>query len=102
MVNKDNGMLTAEQLESVSEYFKAFSDPTRLKILYLLAGETNLDVGTIASRLEMTDSAISHQLKKLKQTRLIASERKGKFVLYRLDDDHIGTTLMQAVEHISE
>ena len=102
MTNKDSGMPTDALLENVSDFFKAFSDPTRLKILYLLANESDLEVGAIASRLEMTDSAISHQLKNLKQARLIASERRGKFVLYRLDDDHIGTTLKQAVEHVSE
>lgn len=91
-----------ERLERVSEFFKAFSDPTRLRILFALSKEKLLDVGGIATRLGMTDSAISHQLKLLKQQRLVASERSGKYVLYRLDDAHIETVLSMAAEHLSE
>ena len=91
-----------DRFERVSDFFKAFSDPTRLRILYALSKERLLDVGAIAERLNMTDSAISHQLKLLKQQRLVSSERNGKYVLYRLDDDHIETVLEMAAEHISE
>ena len=98
----NNTDVSADGLWHVSEFFKAFSDPTRLRILYALSSEKLLDVGAIAARLNMTDSAISHQLKLLKQQRLVASERNGKYVLYRLDDDHIETVLEMAKEHISE
>ena len=98
----NNTDVSADGLWRVSEFFKAFSDPTRLRILYALSSEKLLDVGAIAARLNMTDSAISHQLKLLKQQRLVASERNGKYVLYRRDDDHIETVLEMAKEHISE
>ena len=91
-----------EALSKTSEFFNAFSDPTRLKILYLLLSEKIVDVGGIAQKLRMTDSAISHQLKLLRQQRLVASERNGKNVFYRLDDVHIGTVLSMASEHLAE
>ena len=95
-------MPSVDGLIRASEFFKAFSDPTRLKILYVLLSEKLMDVGGIAHRLQMSDSAISHQLKLLKQQRLVAFERSGKNVFYRLDDDHIGTVLSMASEHVSE
>ena len=85
-----------------ADFFKAFADPTRLRVLYLLSKEKLLDVGSIASGLGMTDSAISHQLKILKQARLVASERNGKFICYRLDDEHIEDMLEKAAQHVSE
>ena len=94
--------LNDDALGRVSDFFKAFSDPTRLRILFTLSKEKLLDVGGIAEKLNMTDSAISHQLKLLKQQRLVASERNGKYVLYRLDDSHIETVLSMAAEHLAE
>ena len=94
--------LNDDALGRVSDFFKAFSDPTRLRILFTLSKEKLLDVGGIAENLNMTDSAISHQLKLLKQQRLVASERNGKYVLYRLDDSHIETVLSMAAEHLAE
>ena len=92
----------ADRFNSYAEFFKAFADPTRLRVLYLLSRKKLLDVGSIASTLGMTDSAISHQLKILKQAHLVASERNGKFICYRLDDGHIEDMLEKASEHISE
>ena len=94
--------LNDDAFERVSDFFKAFSDPTRLRILFTLSKEKLLDVGGIAEKLNMTDSAISHQLKLLKQQRLVASERNGKYVYYRLDDSHIETVLSMAAEHLAE
>ncbi len=92
----------AGRFGAYADFFKAFADPTRLRVLYLLSKEKLLDVGSIACKLGMTDSAISHQLKILKQARLVASERNGKFICYRLDDGHIEDMLEKAAEHVSE
>ena len=94
--------MTDKDIERISDFYKAFSDPTRLKILYKLLTAQPLDVGCIAQSLLMTDSAVSHQLKVLRQQRLVTSERKGKFVYYSLDDAHIGSMLSAALEHIRD
>lgn len=94
--------MTDKDIMRISEFYKAFSDPTRLRILYKLSTAQPLDVGCIAQSLEMTDSAVSHQLKVLRQQRLVTAERKGKFVYYSLDDAHIGSMLSAALEHIKE
>ena len=93
---------TSNDIERIADFFKAFSDPTRLKILYTLSLQGALDVGCIAVRIKMTESAVSHQLKVLKQQRLVASTREGKYVFYSLDDGHIDSVLNAAFEHISE
>lgn len=86
---------------AASDFFKAFSDKTRLRILTaLVAGE--LCVCDIASLLEMSQSAISHQLRFLKQARLVKSRKSGKTVYYALCDDHIQTILAQGIAHVQE
>ncbi len=86
---------------AVSDFFKAFSDKTRLRILAALAiGE--LCVCDIASLLGMSQSAISHQLRFLKQARLVTNRKNGKTVYYALCDDHIQTILAQGIAHILE
>ncbi len=86
---------------AVSDFFKAFSDKTRLRILIALAvGE--LCVCDIASLLGMSQSAISHQLRFLKQARLVTNRKSGKTVYYALCDDHIQTILAQGIAHIQE
>lgn len=84
-----------------SDFFKAFSDKTRLRILSALAIH-ELCVCDIAELLGMTQSAISHQLRFLKQARLVDNRKEGKTVYYTLCDRHIGTILHQGLEHILE
>ena len=91
----------AEELYDVSELFKAFGDITRLKILYALH-ESELCVCDIAAVVGMSSSAVSHQLKVLKQVCLVDFRREGKTVFYFLADDHVRTMLENAMEHISE
>lgn len=90
-----------ETLYSIAELFKVFSDPTRIRILYALSsGE--LCVCDIASVLDMSQSAISHQLRVLKQTHLVKFRREGKTVYYSLADSHVETILNQGLEHVQE
>ncbi len=90
-----------EKLYATSELFKVFGDTTRLKILYTLFDDEKC-VGDIANDVEMSSSAVSHQLKVLRQARLVGFRREGKAVLYSLADSHIRTLLDCAIEHISE
>lgn len=93
--------LTNESIQEVSKIFKIISDPTRLSILFLLQKE-ELSVGNIAQSLSMEQSAISHQLKTLKSSRLVKSKRVGKKMIYNLDDLHIFSILEQVLTHIKE
>lgn len=86
---------------AASDFFKAFSDKTRLRILSALAAD-ELCVCDIASLLSMSQSAISHQLRFLKQVRLVRSRKAGKTVYYALCDDHIQTILAQGIAHVQE
>lgn len=86
---------------SASDFFKAFSDKTRIRILSALAIH-ELCVCDIAELLGMTQSAISHQLRFLKQARLVSNRKAGKTVYYKLSDSHIETILQQGFEHIKE
>ncbi len=90
-----------EVLCDLSDLFKLFGDNTRLKILYSLF-ESELCVCAISELLNMTQSAISHQLKVLKDARLVANRREGKTVYYRLADDHVRSIIMQGMSHICE
>ena len=90
-----------EVLYDLAELFKIFGDSTRVKILYaLLEGE--LCVCDIASLMEVTQSAVSHQLRVLKGSKLVKSRRKGKTVYYSLADEHVISILSQGMEHSLE
>ncbi len=89
-----------EVLERIAELFKAFGDPTRVQILSLLQEE--LCVNDIAEAVELSQSAISHQLRILKQMHLIKYRREGKNLLYSLADDHVRTILEMGLEHVLE
>lgn len=95
------GIPDKKTLEKIAELFKGFSDPTRAHILSLLA-DRELCVNDIARAVEVSQSAISHQLSSLKQLQLIKSRREGKNVLYSLADDHVLTILQMGVEHVLE
>ena len=90
-----------DQLYDLAEVFKVFGDSTRIKILYVLF-EAELCVCDIAQLLNMTQSAISHQLRILKQNRLVKNRRDGKSVFYSLADGHVKTIISQGMEHIQE
>ena len=90
-----------DELNELSEFFKVFGDATRIRILFALF-EDDICVCDLAEALNMTQSAISHQLKILKQSRLIKSRRVGRQVFYYLADDHVRTIIDQGKEHIEE
>ena len=89
------------ELYDLAELFKVFGDSTRIRILFVLF-EAEVCVCDLAHVLNMTQSAISHQLKILKQNRLVKSRREGKSILYSLADDHVRTMIAQGREHIEE
>lgn len=94
-------MPAEEELYDLAELFKVFADSTRIRILYVLF-ESEMCVCDIAQILNMTQSAISHQLRVLKQSRLVKYRREGKSILYSLADDHVRTIVNQGLEHIEE
>lgn len=98
--NIDN-VPTEEELYDLAELFKIFGDSTRIRILYALY-EEKLCVGDIANRLNMNQSAVSHQLKILKSAKLIKNRRDGKQIIYSLADDHVYTIIEMGREHIEE
>ena len=90
-----------ETLYKLAELFKIFGDSTRIRILDTLA-KHELCVQDIADELSMTQSAISHQLRILKQADLVRSRREGKAIFYSLADDHVATIMNQGLEHVCE
>ena len=90
-----------ETLYDLAELFKVFGDSTRIKILWAL-DEAEMCVCDIAFLLNMTQSAISHQLRVLKQAELVKSRREGKIVFYSLEDEHVKQIFDQGLEHILE
>lgn len=90
-----------ELICDLSDLFKVFGDTTRMRILYSLF-ESELCVCAIAELLGMTQSAISHQLKVLRENKLVASRREGKTIYYFLADDHVRTIIGQGFEHLTE
>lgn len=89
---------TDEVLCDLADLFRLFADTTRVKILYLLF-ESELCVCAIAELLGMTQSAISHQLRILKDANLVANRRDGKTIYYFLADDHVRSMILQGFEH---
>ena len=88
-------------LEQIADLFKAFGDPTRVHILSLLL-EGERCVSDVAQGVALSQSAISHQLRLLKQMHLIKYRREGKNILYSLADDHVRTILQMGLEHVME
>ena len=97
----DERMPPEEELQDLADFFKVFGDATRLKILYVLLC-TEMCVYDISTILGMSQSAISHQLRVLKQMDLVKNRREGKTIFYSLADDHITTILSQGLDHIEE
>ena len=102
IVDKVNSSMPDDEiLYDLAELFKIFGDSTRIKILYVLF-ESEMCVCDIAQLLNMTQSAISHQLRALKQSKLVKYRRDGKTVFYSLADGHVRTILDQGMEHVAE
>ena len=102
IVNQVNAAMPDEEiLYDLAELFKIFGDSTRIKILYVLS-EADMCVCDIAQLLGLTQSAVSHQLRALKQSKLVKYRREGKTVFYSLADGHVKTILSQGMEHIEE
>lgn len=96
-----DGLPDEELLYDLADLFKVFSDTTRIKILFaLIEGDKN--VSDIAEVINATQSAVSHQLRILKQARLVRFTRQGKNIHYSLADDHVLTVLAQGMSHICE
>ena len=89
------------ELYDLAELFKVFGDSTRIRILFVLF-EAEVCVCDLAQVLNMTQSAISHQLKILKQNKLVKNRREGKSIFYSLADDHVRSIIAQGREHIEE
>lgn len=90
-----------EYLYDLAELFKVFGDSTRIRILYALF-ESELCVGDMAQILNLSQSAVSHQLRILKDAKLVKFRRQGKIIFYALDDDHVRTMLSMGMEHVEE
>lgn len=94
-------MPAEDELYFLAELYKIFADSTRIKILYVLL-EGEMCVYDIATILNMSQSSISHQLRVLKQSRLVKFRREGKTIFYSLADQHVCTIISQGLEHILE
>lgn len=103
--NKSDSEMTfmpdEELLYDLADFFKTFGDTTRVKILYALM-EQDFCVADLAEAIGATQSAVSHQLRTLKQSRLVRAKREGKNVVYSLSDDHVHSILDQGMTHICE
>jgi len=97
----DEKLPEEEELYDLAELFKVFGDSTRIRILFVLF-EAEVCVCDLAQTLSMTQSAVSHQLRILKQNKLVKSRREGKSVFYSLADDHVRSIIDQGREHIEE
>ena len=94
-------LLDSDTLYDLSDFFKVMSDPTRIKLLFALEKE-KMCVGDLSNALNMTKSAVSHQLKTLRSAKLVKAQKRGKNVFYALSDHHVRTVLEMALEHVSE
>lgn len=90
-----------EKLYDLAELFKIFGDSTRIRILFVLF-EAEVCVCDLAQALNMTQSAVSHQLRILKQNKLVKNRREGKSIFYSLADNHVRTIINQGLEHVEE
>lgn len=93
--------ISPETASTMARTFQVLADPTRVRILAILS-QGELSVGSLAERLQMSPSAVSHQLRLLRQRRLVRRRREGKRVFYTLDDDHVHVLFRDALDHIEE
>ncbi|HJR81808.1 MAG TPA: metalloregulator ArsR/SmtB family transcription factor [Anaerolineales bacterium] len=92
-------LLKEQTFTHLADLFSALSDPTRLRIISVLL-EREMNVGEIAAQVKMTESAVSHQLRGLRQMRLLRSRKNGRQVYYALDDDHVAKLYRMGLDHI--
>jgi len=95
----DAVMLSEEIIYDIADFYKVFGDSTRIRILYALM-EKELCVGDLVQELSMNQSAVSHQLRVLRQNDLVKFRKDGKTIVYSLDDSHVTVLLQQGLEHI--
>ncbi len=101
MVRKiEENMLPDDVLFDLADFFKVFGDTTRIKIIYVLS-QGEMCVCDIAAILRISQSAVSHQLRVLRQTRLVKYRKEGKIAFYSLDDDHVLQIFNQGIEHLN-
>ena len=100
-LNKKVNIPSEDLVIELADTFKLFSDSSRIKIMYTMMNEEKA-VQHIADEVSMSQSAVSHQLKTLKQARLVKARKEGKTVYYSLDDEHIEKILAVVVEHVKE
>ena len=100
-MSKELDMPSDELLIDLADLYKVFGDYSRVRIMYILLQE-ELCVQDIASSLDMTQSAVSHQLKILKQNKLVHARREGKSIYYSLADEHVSNILDMGREHLEE
>lgn len=101
-INEDNEKMLHPVIEQdVANLFRALSNPTRIKILFLLK-QKKVTVTEISEKLNISQSAISHQLRELKLVRLIKGKKHGREVIYELDDEHVHQIFDMAIEHVEE
>ena len=93
--------LPATEIEDLSRIFKALADPSRLRLLYALTHE-EMCVCDISALLEITESAVSHQLRLLRTLQIVANRREGTVLYYRLKDHHVSELIALALEHLRE
>ncbi|HLR64095.1 MAG TPA: metalloregulator ArsR/SmtB family transcription factor [Pseudogracilibacillus sp.] len=101
MTKEDLTMLDEHIEQDIAQLFKAFSNPTRIKIIFVLKNKP-LTVSQICRALNMSQSAISHQLRELKMARLVTFKKQGRETLYQLDDKHVHDIFDLAIEHVKE
>lgn len=92
-------LIDAQAAHDVAELFKALADPTRIRIISVLA-HTEMCVGDLCLVLEMSQPAISYQLRMLRTLRIVRARKEGKHVFYTLDDDHVHQLYQQGVDHV--
>ena len=97
----EKNMPSDDKIFDLSEFFKMFGDPTRMKILFVLF-ESEACTCDLAEVLKMTSSAVSHQLKTLQRAKLVKNRRDGRTVYYSLADDHVRTMIVQGMAHVEE
>lgn len=98
---KNNDIPSIEQIEDLTNLFKVLGDMTRAKILYTIE-KVELCVSDICNRVDMNKSAVSHQLKVLRDAHLVKARKLGKEVYYSLDDEHVSLIFRCALEHVNE
>src|SRR5918996_4517587 len=93
--------LDPQSIESLTEIFRVLGDPTRVRILDALS-RAELCVGELAAQLGLTESAVSHQLRLLRNTRIVRTRRAGRMIFYALDDKHVLVLFRQGLRHVEE